>query len=213
MRNRCLDDGGRAGDHSVGGVELPYRTRPNGRVGNENVTSAPSGSFAAVHGPLNIIANRDAQWEILARPLSREDVLKRHEYATRDAHKANREALRRNLEEVLSTRPAQAALREHSARRSSSTARSPPSPRPDPCSAPVPTRSWPRRDLPNPKSERSDGRARFERYDPRCRRLVAHLDHRHGTGAHHLARVSCRRADRRDEFRRDHSADAPQRPT
>ncbi|NEU35024.1 CoA transferase, partial [bacterium LRH843] len=34
--------------------------------GNENLTSAPSGTFRAKDGPLNIAANKDEQWVILA---------------------------------------------------------------------------------------------------------------------------------------------------
>ncbi|MEO1102484.1 MAG: CoA transferase, partial [Pseudomonadota bacterium] len=82
------------------------------RVGNENVTSAPSGTFAAADGPLNVAANRDEQWQTLARHLGREDLLRRPEFATREARKANRNALRDELETVLTTRPAADWARE-----------------------------------------------------------------------------------------------------
>ena len=87
-----------------------------GRVGNENVTSAPSGTFAAADGPLNIAANRDTQWETLARHLGRADLLERPDYATRAARITNRDALRRDLESVLVTRPAADWARELAAR-------------------------------------------------------------------------------------------------
>ncbi|MEM8850447.1 MAG: CoA transferase [Pseudomonadota bacterium] len=85
------------------------------RVGNENVTSAPSGAFRAADGLLNIAANRDEQWETLARHLGRPDLLDRPDYATREARKANRDALRADLETILATRPAADWARELSA--------------------------------------------------------------------------------------------------
>ncbi len=80
--------------------------------GNENVTSAPSGTFAAQDGPLNIAANKDEQWEALARHLGREDLIGRADYATREDRKRNRVALRAELETVLGTRPARDWARE-----------------------------------------------------------------------------------------------------
>lgn len=74
--------------------------------GNENPTSAPSGTFATADAPINIAANRDEQWVALARHLGREDLLDHPDYATREARKAHRHALRAELETVLKTRPA-----------------------------------------------------------------------------------------------------------
>jgi formyl-CoA transferase len=74
--------------------------------GNENMTSAPSGAFACADGLLNIAANKDEQWESLARHLGREDLLARPDYATREDRKANRAALKAELESALATRPA-----------------------------------------------------------------------------------------------------------
>ena len=76
--------------------------------GNENPTSAPSGTFRTAAGALNIAANKDEQWDTLARHLGREDLLARPEYATREDRKRNREALRADLEQTLMTRPASA---------------------------------------------------------------------------------------------------------
>ena len=73
--------------------------------GNENTTSAPSGTFETADQPINIAANRDAQWEALAKHLNREDLLTCPEYRTREDRKANRHALRSELETVLTTRP------------------------------------------------------------------------------------------------------------
>jgi formyl-CoA transferase len=74
--------------------------------GNENPTSAPSGSFRCADGLINIAANRDVQWQALARHLGRDDLLTHPDYATREDRKRNRAALRAVLEEVLVTRPA-----------------------------------------------------------------------------------------------------------
>ncbi|MEM9782774.1 MAG: CoA transferase [Pseudomonadota bacterium] len=75
-------------------------------AGNENVTAAPSGAFRAADGLLNIAANKDEQWTLLARHLGRPDLLDDPDYATRDDRKRNRLALRAELESVLVTRPA-----------------------------------------------------------------------------------------------------------
>ncbi len=80
--------------------------------GNENVTSAPSGTFAAADGPLNIAANKDEQWEALARHLGREDLISHPDYATREDRKENRLALKSELEAVLRSRPARDWSRE-----------------------------------------------------------------------------------------------------
>ena len=80
--------------------------------GNENMTSAPSGTFQTADAPINIAANRDSQWEALARHLGREDLLKNNDYATREDRKRNRDALRDDLEATLKTRPAKDWVRE-----------------------------------------------------------------------------------------------------
>jgi len=80
--------------------------------GNENPTSAPSGAFQAADGLLNIAANKDEQWEILAKHLGRDDLLAAPDYATREDRKANRLRLKAELETVLTTRPARDWARE-----------------------------------------------------------------------------------------------------
>ena len=75
--------------------------------GNENVTSAPSGAFQASDGLLNIAANKDEQWILLAKHLGREDLLRHPNFATREDRKRNRIALRAELEGTLKTRTAQ----------------------------------------------------------------------------------------------------------
>ncbi|MDG1340318.1 MAG: CoA transferase [Paracoccaceae bacterium] len=74
--------------------------------GNENTTSAPSGTFATADQPLNIAANRDEQWETLARHFGRPDLLDDPDYLTRENRKTNRYALRAELEKTLITKPA-----------------------------------------------------------------------------------------------------------
>jgi len=92
-------------NHLIAGVTpQPY--------GNENATSAPSGAFGADGGLINIAANKDEQWELLARHLGLEDLISRPEYATREDRKANRYALKSELEAVLRTRPARAWAKE-----------------------------------------------------------------------------------------------------
>lgn len=74
--------------------------------GNENTTSAPSGTFATADQPINIAANRDEQWTSLARHIGRTDLLTHPDYLTREDRKLNRHALRREIEKALETRPA-----------------------------------------------------------------------------------------------------------
>jgi crotonobetainyl-CoA:carnitine CoA-transferase CaiB-like acyl-CoA transferase len=74
--------------------------------GNENPTSAPSGAFQAEDGLINIAANKDEQWALLARHLGLDTLLDRPDYATREDRKRNRRALKAELEAVLRTRSA-----------------------------------------------------------------------------------------------------------
>ncbi|GGH32981.1 formyl-CoA transferase [Cribrihabitans marinus] len=92
-------------NYLIGGVT----PEPNG---NENMTSAPSGAFQAADGLLNIAANKDEQWQALARHLCRADLLEHPDYATREDRKRNRAALRAELERDLRTRPARDWARE-----------------------------------------------------------------------------------------------------
>ncbi|MEL6677059.1 MAG: CoA transferase [Pseudomonadota bacterium] len=92
-------------NHLIAGVE----PQPQG---NENVTSAPSGTFATADAPINIAANKQEQWEALALHLGLAELIARPDYASRDLRKAHRDALRRDLEAVLRTRPAAAWVPE-----------------------------------------------------------------------------------------------------
>lgn len=80
--------------------------------GNENLTSAPSGTFRTQDAPINIAANKDAQWHLLAQHIGRADLLEHPDFATREDRKRNRVALRGQIESVLVTRPAEAWVQE-----------------------------------------------------------------------------------------------------
>ncbi|WP_213683585.1 CoA transferase [Roseicyclus sp.] len=87
-------------NHLVGGVEPEPQ-------GNENPTSAPSGTFQCSDAPINIAANTDDQWLALAGHLGRADLCAHPDFATREDRKLNRHRLRAELETVLTTRPAE----------------------------------------------------------------------------------------------------------
>ncbi len=74
--------------------------------GNENTTSAPSGTFQTGEGLINIAANKDEQWVLLAKHIARPDLIERDDFATREARKANRFRLKGEIEQALSTKPA-----------------------------------------------------------------------------------------------------------
>ncbi|WP_044007028.1 CaiB/BaiF CoA transferase family protein [Jannaschia sp. CCS1] len=86
-------------NHLIGGVTPQAH-------GNENPTSAPSGTFQAQDVPLNIAANKDAQWQALAPLLGRPDLLADARFTTREDRKTNRHALRAELETMLTAKPA-----------------------------------------------------------------------------------------------------------
>lgn len=75
--------------------------------GNENPTSAPSGTFRVRDGLINIAANKDEQWAALADHLGLSHLRDLPAYRTREDRKANRVALRAELETVLVTQDAE----------------------------------------------------------------------------------------------------------
>lgn len=77
-------------------------------LGNENMTAAPSGTFATGDGPLNIAANKQAQFETLARLIGRADLITDPRFADREARKTHRAALRAEIEGALAADTAQA---------------------------------------------------------------------------------------------------------
>ena len=86
-------------NHLIGDIEPAPQ-------GNENTTSAPSGTFNCADAPINIAANKDEQWKLLATHLNRQDLLDNPDYATRELRKQNRIKLRHALETTLITKPA-----------------------------------------------------------------------------------------------------------
>ncbi len=67
-------------------------------LGNENMTAAPSGTFATGDGPLNIAANQQQQFETLTQLIGRPDLASDPRFAAREARKANRLALKAEIE-------------------------------------------------------------------------------------------------------------------
>ena len=86
-------------NYLIGGIEPA-------KYGNENITSAPSGSFNTKDGLLNIAANEERQWQILISHLGCEHLANDDRFATRENRKVHRIALRHKLEAFLSVKPA-----------------------------------------------------------------------------------------------------------
>ncbi|MFB6722856.1 CaiB/BaiF CoA transferase family protein [Kribbella sp. NPDC056345] len=70
-------------------------------MGNENATSAPSGTFRTADGALNIAANKQEQYVELCRVLGRPDLIVDERFATRESRKAHRTELKAELEKTL----------------------------------------------------------------------------------------------------------------
>ncbi len=70
-------------------------------LGNENMTAAPSGTFATGDGPLNIAANQQQQFEALTRLIGRPELASDPRFAAREARKTNRLALKAEIEIAL----------------------------------------------------------------------------------------------------------------
>jgi CoA:oxalate CoA-transferase len=75
-------------------------------LGNENMTAAPSGLFATGDGPLNIAANQQQQFEVLARLIGRPDLVADPRFADREDRKRNRLALKAEIEAALASKSA-----------------------------------------------------------------------------------------------------------
>lgn len=73
--------------------------------GNDNFTAAPSGTFQAKDGPMNIAANKQEQFEALVGALGLGGLAQDPRFATREARKRNRAMLTVELEEVLRSQP------------------------------------------------------------------------------------------------------------
>ena len=78
-------------NYLIGGVEPA-------KHGNENVTSAPSGTFRTGDGLLNIAANEERQWQSLISHLGCEHLAEDARFETRNDRKAHRAELSDELE-------------------------------------------------------------------------------------------------------------------
>lgn len=87
-------------NYQVSGVE----TRA---MGDQNATAAPSGTFQAADGPLNIAANRQQQYESLCRVIGRLDLIDDARFRTREHRKQNRDSLNSEINRALARRGAQ----------------------------------------------------------------------------------------------------------
>jgi crotonobetainyl-CoA:carnitine CoA-transferase CaiB-like acyl-CoA transferase len=65
------------------------------------MTAAPSGAFRTGDGLLNIAANKQEQFEALARLIGRPDLAQDVRFVEREARKANRAALSAEIEAAL----------------------------------------------------------------------------------------------------------------
>jgi CoA:oxalate CoA-transferase len=74
--------------------------------GNDNFTAAPSGTFRTADGPLNIAANKQAQFDALLGVLGRPELAADPRFAGREARKRNRAALTAELEASLAAKGA-----------------------------------------------------------------------------------------------------------
>lgn len=74
------------------------RPRP---MGNENMTAAPSGTFRTGDGLINIAANKQEQFEALVGLIGAGELARDPRFAEREERKANREALRAEIEKHL----------------------------------------------------------------------------------------------------------------
>lgn len=75
-------------------------------MGDQNATAAPSGTFEAADGPLNIAANRQEQFETLCRQVGLPGLITDPRFAGLEARKRNRGALSDELNAALRGRTA-----------------------------------------------------------------------------------------------------------
>lgn len=75
-------------------------------MGRDNATAAPSGTFFAADGPLNIAANRQEQFITLCTLVGRPDLVTDSRFADREDRKAHRADLDAELNQALGVRPA-----------------------------------------------------------------------------------------------------------
>ena len=75
-------------------------------LGNENFTASPSGTFLTADNPINIAANKQAQFEAVCRTTGLDALIQDERFAQREDRLKNRDLLKQQLERVLQTRPA-----------------------------------------------------------------------------------------------------------
>jgi CoA:oxalate CoA-transferase len=75
-------------------------------LGNENMTASPSGAFRTADGLLNIAANKQEQFEALARVIARADLVADPRFAQRQARLEHRFELKAEIEAALAAHPA-----------------------------------------------------------------------------------------------------------
>jgi formyl-CoA transferase len=75
------------------------------RMGNDNFTAAPSGTFRTADGFINIAANKQEQWEAVCDVLGVPELKADPRFQERDTRKKNRKVLTPLLEERLAARP------------------------------------------------------------------------------------------------------------
>jgi crotonobetainyl-CoA:carnitine CoA-transferase CaiB-like acyl-CoA transferase len=75
-------------------------------MGNENATSAPSGTFRTASGALNIAANKQEQYVELCTVLGRPELVTDERFGTRESRKLHRHELKAELEKTLEQQPA-----------------------------------------------------------------------------------------------------------
>ena len=97
MLEASLSTMGWAVSNYLGAGEEP---RP---LGNQNFTAAPSGTFTAADGPLNIAANRQQQFVSLCEAIGRPDLATDPRFAEREARKVHREALNAEINAGLAS--------------------------------------------------------------------------------------------------------------
>ena len=81
--------------------------QPARPMGNDNMTASPSGTFATGSGLLNIAANKQEQFEALARVIGRHDLIDDARFAQRQARLENRQALKIEIESALALNSAE----------------------------------------------------------------------------------------------------------
>src|SRR6202049_3749649 len=75
-------------------------------MGNENFAAAPSGTFRAADGLLNIAANETSQYERLCDLLGRPELKTDPRFCDREVRRENRSAINQEIERTLLTRKA-----------------------------------------------------------------------------------------------------------